>query len=159
MQKYRADNSRKLLLCAIARNDLEAAKSAFYLMTETTQKEHMTQYLMYKAAVRSGDRDLASECLEAVAQASNTTENFLYACVAESQHVGDRLIAIEAMKKLCDAYSVDRPGPIHLPALLRSTLMLLHSILDSDEARQKDTVMDICEIFDGGRQTSHLSPI
>lgn len=146
---------RKLLLCAMARNDVEATKSTFYTMSRDAQEDSMTQYLMYKATVRSGDRESAAKHLEAVAKASPTYVHLLYACVADSQQVKDRLIAIDALKKLADVYDFQHPGPVHLPALLRCTIMLLHGLLESgDEAQRQSTVVDLCAVFDSGRLLS-----
>lgn len=146
---------RKLLLCAMARNDIEATKSTFYTMSRDAQEDSMTQYLMYKATVRSGDRESAATHLEAVAKASPTHVHLLYACVADSQQVKDRLIAIDALKKLANVYDFQHPGPVHLPALLRCTIMLLHGLLESgDEAQRQSAVVDLCAVFDSGRLLS-----
>lgn len=142
---------RKLLLCAMARNDVDSAKSTFYTMPRDAQEDPMTQYLMYKATVRSGDRESAATHLEAVAKASPAHMHLLYACVADSQQVKDRLIAIDALKKLADVYDFEHPGPLHLPALLRCTVMLLHGLLESgDEAQRQSVVVDLCVVFDSG---------
>lgn len=135
----------------MSRNDLESAKSAFFSMSKDTQQDPMTQYLMYRATIRSGDHDLAAGCLEAVAQA-NVRIELLYACVADAQRVGDRLVTLAAMKKLADVYDYERPGPVHLPALLRCTIMLLHGLLNGDEKVVKDPIVaDICKMFEAGR--------
>lgn len=146
---------RKLLLCAMARNDLDSAKSTFYTMSPDAQEDPMTQYLMYKATVRSGDRESAVTYLEAVAKASPTYIHLLYACVADSQQVKDRLIAVDALKKLADVYDFQNPGPVHLPALLRCTIMLLHGLLDGGEETQRQSVVvDLCVVFDSGTLSS-----
>lgn len=122
-------------------------------MTAETQKDPMTQYLMYRTTIRSGDVDIASDCLENVAR-SNISFELLYACVADSQRVGDRLITLEAMKKLAEVYNYEKPGKVNLPALLRCTIMLQHGFLNSDEKVDQDPVVaDMCKMFDGGRVT------
>lgn len=142
---------RKLLLCALSRNDLGGVKSAFFSLSEETQKDPTTQYLMYRASIRSGDHELATECLEAVARASVRVE-LLYACVADSQRVGDRLVTLAAMKKLADVYDHGHPGPVHLPALLRCTIMLQHGLLNGDKKVVEDPVVtDLCRVFEAGR--------
>lgn len=151
---------RKLLLCAIALNDVDSAKSTFYTMPRDAQDDLMTQYLMYKATVRSGDRESAAKHLEAVAKASPAHMHLLYACVADSQQVKDRLITIDALKKLADVYDFEHPGPLHLPALLRCTIMLLHGLLESgDEAQRQSVIDDLCVVFDSGTlfPSAHLS--
>lgn len=142
---------RKLLLCAMARNNIDSAKSTFFSMSQDAQEDPMTQYVMYKTTVRSGDRESAVVHLEAVAKASPAHLHLLYACVADSQQVKDRLIAIDALKKLANVYDFQHPGPVHLPALLRCTIMLLHGLLESgDEAQQHLVVADLCASFDTG---------
>lgn len=146
--------TRKLLLCALSRNDHESAKTIFFSMAEETQKDPMTQYLMYRATIRSGDHELAAECLQAVARANLRIE-LLYACVADSQRVGDRLVTLAAMRKLADVYDYERPGPIHLPALLRCTIMLLRGLLGGDEKVVEDPIVaDICKVFEAGKSNS-----
>lgn len=144
---------RKLLLCAIARNDLDSARSIYYSIPEGTQKDPNTQYLMYKVSVRSGDREMAAECLGAIARASPKQLVFLYACVADGQRSGDKLIAVDALKKLADIYDFEHPGQVHLPALLRCTVMLLHTILESGEEKES-VIASLCSIFDAGRFVS-----
>lgn len=120
-------------------------------MTEETQKDPMTQYLMYRATIRSGDHEQAAAYLEAVARAHVRIE-LLYACVADSQRVGDRLVTLAAMRKLAEVYDYERPGPVHLPALLRCTIMLLHGLLNGDGNVAEDPVVaDICRMFEAGR--------
>lgn len=151
---------RKLLICAMARNDVDSAKSTFYTMPRDAQRDPMTQYLMYKTAVRSGDRESAAEHLEAVAKASPAHMHLLYACVADSQQVKDRLIAIDALRKLADVYDFQHPGPVHLPALLRCIIMLLHGLLESGyETQRQGVVIDLCAAFDSGTLVSIALPL
>lgn len=140
---------RKLLLCALNRNDLEAAKSAFFSMAPGTQQDPMTQYLMYRTTIRSGDVEMASECLDNVARSSINFE-LLYACVADSQNVGDRFVTLQAMKKLASIYDFGKPGKVNLPALCRCTIMLQHGLTDGSEKVDHETaVTDLCDMFDG----------
>ncbi|KAH8778487.1 meiosis protein SPO22/ZIP4 like-domain-containing protein [Diaporthe sp. PMI_573] len=150
---------RKLLLCALARNDVDSAKSTFCIMSRDAQKDPMTQYLMYKTAVRSGDRESAAEHLEAVAKASPEPMQLLYACVRESTQINDRLISIDALKKVADVCDLQRPGQVHLPALLRCTIKLLLGLLDSGEEAQRQSVInDLCAAFDAAATEAHKSP-
>ena len=105
------------MLCSIAKNDLEGARAIFHSLTESTQNEPKTMYLMYKVATRSGDRPLAVRCLESV---SLTPEchDYLYACVVDSQQADDKVCALEALGKLVEKYEFSFTSPVHLPALL-----------------------------------------
>lgn len=111
----------------------------------------MTQYLMYRVTIRSGDTEMASECLESIAAASETNMELLYACVAESQRVGHKVLAIEAMKKLIVTYEYERSSELHLPALLRCTIMLLHGLLSDQKANRNEVIVDLCNVFDEGK--------
>ncbi|KAJ0124698.1 Testis-expressed sequence 11 protein [Diaporthe amygdali] len=139
-----------------ARSIYEAEKSLSRLEHPvSTDASFSAQTLIWKkieanySQVRSGDRESAAVHLEAVAKASPAHLHLLYACVADSQQVKDRLIAIDALKKLANVYDFQHPGPVHLPALLRCTIMLLHGLLESgDEAQQHLVVADLCASFD-----------
>jgi hypothetical protein len=48
---------RKIIQCALTRQDYEAARSAYARMTETGRDEPVTRYLMYKVSLQSGDAD------------------------------------------------------------------------------------------------------
>jgi hypothetical protein len=47
--------ARKMMLCALADNDFNAAREAFFLMSEPSQGNPLSRYLLYKVALRSGD--------------------------------------------------------------------------------------------------------
>ena len=47
--------ARKMMLCALADNDFNAAREAFFLMSEPSQENPLSRYLLYKVALRSGD--------------------------------------------------------------------------------------------------------
>lgn len=122
-------------------------------MADATQKEPLTQYLMYKVAVSDGDRDLATQCLENVSAAAEN-HDFLYACVLESRRVSDDLCAVDALKKLAANYEY-KPNPVHLPALLRCTIRIQARLLKGDETRIERAVLvqDLCDTFDGGKRS------
>lgn len=119
-------------------------------MAPETQQDPITQYLMYRVTIRSGDVELASECLESVAAASDTGMELLYACVAESQRVGHKVLAIKAMEKLIEVHKYTQPDQVHLPALFRCTIMLLHGRLSDQEVNRNEVIVDLCKVFDKG---------
>lgn len=144
------DQIRKLLLCALARNDYDVAKATFFGMAPETQQDPMTQYLMYRVTIRSGDLELASECLDSIAAASGTSMELLYACAADSQRVGNKLSVVETIKKLAEFYDHERPGQLHLPALFRCNIMLLNGFLTDNKVDQVSIIADLCKTFDSG---------
>lgn len=145
-----ANGHRKLLMCALARNDYEYAKAIYREMAPDSQQEPMTQYLLYQVTLRSGDTEMASQCLENVAASSSTNMELLYACVADSQRVGHRPSVIEAMMKLSEVHDYEYPGQLHLPALFRCNIMLLHGMLNDDQADKSFVIADLCRMFDAG---------
>lgn len=136
---------------------MDGARSIFHSMTESTQQEPKTMYLMYKVATRTGDRPLATRCLEGVSLASEQ-QDYLYACVVDSQQAGDKVCAVEALRKLLEKHEYKSPSPVHLPALLRCTIRLLKSVLDSSDGRDADMdgVQHLCELFDAGKGLSRI---
>ncbi|EXF81759.1 hypothetical protein CFIO01_04807 [Colletotrichum fioriniae PJ7] len=134
---------RKLILCALGRNDTERARQVFHGMSEVAQNEPMTRYLMYKAALRSSDQELATQCLERVALSAPGDPNFLYACVLEAQQAGDKVCAMQAMKQLVEKCEFSETSPIHLPALLRCNIRLAVSVVESEKgARERQSAVE-----------------
>lgn len=142
--------SRKLLLCALARNELEAAISAVQNLSKQSWREPMTAYLAFKAAIRCEDRTLAEQCIHTIGQASDHVD-FLGACIAESHKKGDIFCAIAALKKLQENYKYKDPNPINLPALFRCLIRLLDILAEKPDERQEDFIKDLCRQFDIGK--------
>ncbi|KXH33815.1 hypothetical protein CSIM01_12068, partial [Colletotrichum simmondsii] len=142
---------RKLILCALGRNDDQRARQVFHSMSEAAQNEPMTRYLMYKAALRSSDQELAAQCLERVALSAPGDPNFLYACVLEAQQAGDKVCAMHAMKQLVEKFEFSEASPIHLPALLRCNIRLAVSVVESEKgARERQSaVEEVLVLFEG----------
>jgi hypothetical protein len=140
---------RKLLLCALARNNLDAAASIIHKMSQQSWKEPITAYLAFKVAIRVEDRDLAEKCLDTVAKAPDHVD-YLGACIAESQKAGDVLCAIAALRKLQEQYEYKGPNSIHLPALFRCTIRLLNLLADRSGVDTDGIVNDLCEEFNAG---------
>ncbi|KAI9880695.1 MAG: hypothetical protein M1830_001328 [Pleopsidium flavum] len=130
---------RKLILCALGRQDLTSARELYLQMSEASRTAPMTQYLMYKVAVRSDDEPFgkytmsyfwmeqlltspATECLDTVCDQSSKDATILYACVLEAQQVGNKRQAATALQRVSEKYDYGSPRGIHLPALLRQDL-------------------------------------
>jgi hypothetical protein len=137
------------------------AREVYGSLSETAKNDPKTRFLMYKIAIRSGEVELASECLEVVHQASSKDPSLLYACVLDAQQVGDRGLAIEALQLVLEKHQFNPPSTIHLPALLRCTIRLIKSQLDSKTAStvesDADMIVDqLCKLFEGGTISSIL---
>ncbi|KAM7204837.1 Meiosis protein SPO22/ZIP4 like domain containing protein [Rhypophila sp. PSN 637] len=148
----RSKIERKLLMCALARNDMDAAVSVIQnISNKNCNDEPMTAYLAFKVAIRVKDRELAERCLEAVGQTKEHID-YLGACIAESQKAEDIESAISGLKKLHDKYErkATPGGKIHLPALFRCSIRLLNCLLESPEYQDKkeNIVNELCLEFE-----------
>jgi len=151
-------NHRKHLLCALAQNNIDGARSVYHSMSEESQKEPRTLYLLYKIAVRSDDREEATRCLEGISKALEPIE-YLYACCLDAQDAPHRDFAIEALSKLLEKNEHSPSSPVHLPALLRCTVRLMAKDLEGreDETNSREAVQKLCGVFSEGTTFScHL---
>ncbi|KAH7122269.1 meiosis protein SPO22/ZIP4 like-domain-containing protein [Dendryphion nanum] len=141
--------ARKIMLCALSRQDYVAARETFGKMSDIGRDEPVTRYLLYRAALHTDDLDLLSECLEIVCCKSHKDTTLLYACVLEAQSSGNKRQAILALEKVLNKYDYNVPTGVHLPALLRCTARLLFSQITQNG--KLDTVMvdEISKIFKG----------
>ncbi|KAI0900547.1 SPO22-domain-containing protein [Annulohypoxylon nitens] len=143
--------ARKLLTCALQRNNLDNAMEILRSMSESARKEPMTMYLAYKLALRNGDREMASECLKNISEASSNDPQYLYACCMDAQEAEDKMCAIEALRHLIQKCECSSPDAIHLPALLRVAIRLETSLMNDQSHISKiaSLVEDTCQVFEG----------
>jgi len=140
---------RKLLLCSLATSDFAEARTVYSEMSTSAQTAQETQYLMYKVGLRSGDADLAKECLENIYQQSAKDATLLYACVLEAQHTGQKAQALDAMQLVLEKYNYSSPPGVNLPALLRCTARLLFADLEDPRSAADSAVEAVCKLFEG----------
>ncbi|KAI8961072.1 SPO22-domain-containing protein [Daldinia sp. FL1419] len=144
--------TRKLVCCALQKNNLENAAEIFQSMSESVKREPMTLYLAYKLALRCGDREMASNCLKQISEASSKDPQYLYACCIDAQEAEDKICAIEALKHLIQKSEYNSSDAIHLPALLRVVIRLETSLMNEQVKNNADCsllVDDICQVFEG----------
>lgn len=149
----RLKSTRKLLLCALEKNDLDNARDVLRSMSEDVQNQPITLYLAYKLAIRADDSEMASKCIDMVGKSSSQNITFLYACCLDAQKSGDKLCTLKALRLLADKYDFQRDHEVHFPALLRSIIRVQVSLLQSDEECAVDPVIivnDICKTFEAG---------
>ncbi|KAI4944815.1 hypothetical protein J4E91_008503 [Alternaria rosae] len=144
--------ARKIIQCALSRQDYEAAREVHAKMPESGKDDPVTRYLMYKAGLRGGDEIFAAECLDYVCRSSAKDATLLYACVMEAQSVGSKRQAINALEKVLEKYEHSAPAGIHLPALLRSTARMLESELTKDGNIDTGILEQICNVFEGAKE-------
>jgi hypothetical protein len=139
----------------LARQDIREARDLYDSLSETAMNDPRTRFLMYKISIRSGDANLALDCLEVANQGSSKDPSILYACVLDAQEVGDKKMALAALKLLLEKHQFNPPSTMHLPALLRCTIRLLNSQLDSKSTSEVDSDPDdiadqLGKLFEGG---------
>ncbi|KAI9826189.1 MAG: hypothetical protein M1819_007445 [Sarea resinae] len=145
-------------------HDLASAREAYSQMSQTAKDAPMTKYLMYKVAIRTGDTDLAAECLNAVCCSTSKDATLVYACVLEAQRLGNRAQTVAALEKVLEKYNYAAPKGVNLPALLRyvssfietlsltrtrvSARLLMSEIADS-KVPDLEAIGKLCKLFEG----------
>jgi hypothetical protein len=135
---------RKMMQCALARQDWNQARTYFFSMHGTVQAVPLSRFLLFKVAIRSddeelgkfrdrgviaavADQDAATECLNVIVQNSNKELSVLYACAIEAQQTGHRKLGIQALQSVMEMHKHGDKG-IHMPALLRSFTPCVKSV-------------------------------
>lgn len=114
-------------------------------MHPAAQNETLTQYLVFKLAIRTDDSGLALESLETITKHTRDDSKFLYACVLEAQESNMRHIVVAAFHALLDK----QPPGVHLPTLLRCTARLLAAELEPPESSAASECVDeIVQVFE-----------
>ncbi|KAF7547940.1 hypothetical protein G7Z17_g7379 [Cylindrodendrum hubeiense] len=144
---------RKLIICAIACNDIDTARSAFDDMSPAVQEDPLTRYLMFKASLAGWDHELGCQSIEHLSRSSDKekSQDILYACVREAQQVGDRLCTLAALKAVVEKCDSGKSSRSHFPSILRCTIRLIHLIESQEgEAPNQDLKLaeDTCNIFE-----------
>lgn len=144
---------RKLLLCALGRNDVGAARDIFNRMSETARDEPMSRFLMYKIAVRCCDVELAAECLLKVAAASATDPTLIYACCLDAQQAGNKEQMLVSLQLVLEQSTQKPCATLHLPSLIRLTIGLMESIVEEHTKNERSgelesTVERMCVAFE-----------
>jgi hypothetical protein len=151
-------NYRKLLLCAIAKQDFSRARDVFGLMPDLAKNEPITRFLMYKIAIRCNEFDLAAQCLQIVSRSSTTDVTLLYACVLDAQQVGNRAQAVDALQLVLEKHG-HTSDTVNVTALLRTTIRLMSSLLDNPQATEgsdntESSVVRLCRLFELGEEVN-----
>lgn len=146
---------RKLLLCALSRQDTNSARDTYGSMSDVARNEPLTRFLMYKISLRCGDMEFAAECLQMISSSSKEP-TLLYACVLDAQQLGNKPQALLALHLVLEKQDYDTPITVHLPSLIRCTIGLTSAILDGSENTAEDStdqetnVEKLCFLFERG---------
>lgn len=124
-------------------------------LSKPARKDALTQFLMFKVAIRSKESDIAADCLQDIANANATTYELLYACVLEAKDAGDRFVAITAMQIISQRCDYTESDALNVPCLIRCTIRMIEELL-KDRNFTKDGVEvasftdKVCELFERG---------
>lgn len=110
---------------------------------------------MYKIAIRCEEPDFAAECLQIISSSSSKDPTLLHACVLDAQQIGDKPQTLAALQLVLEKFGYGAPSNIHLPSLLRLTIMLTVTSIDNSKAVEGSTEADetiekLCRLFEGG---------
>ncbi|RAL61514.1 hypothetical protein DID88_009553 [Monilinia fructigena] len=131
-----AAHTVKLLLCALGRDDIDCARNVFCSMSDAAKEEPLTRFLMYKIAIRSGDVELAAECLEKVTLCSQDP-TLLFACVLDAQKAGNKTNVLDALWMV-------------------TIIILLLSVIEGEETsinKSGENIEKLCRLFEGALHT------
>lgn len=139
-------------MCAIARKDPVSAHEVFSSMPKEAQDSPLTRFLMFKFAIRSHETALASQCLEKLYDHAESDSSILYACVMDAQQFGETTQIISALQLVLQKSEFKPHEDVHMPSLLRCTLRLMFSQLESQQKSidSSTTVDEICRLFEAG---------
>ncbi|KAK2802668.1 hypothetical protein FQN50_007276 [Emmonsiellopsis sp. PD_5] len=143
----RLKHNRKLMLCALEKNDTAKARQAFNEMPESSRSDSLTQYLMYRVALIEEDLELARDCLAALYNQGKGSETYILACVAEAQYIGNKYQAALVLQLLLDKVDKKELDGVYLPALLRCTARLLIAELSTNQSKEAEIISQICDVF------------
>lgn len=156
-----AKAGRKLLLCALARQDVAGAREHFQTMSKAAKNEPLTRYLMFKVALRGDDPELAAESLEKVYASSAKDATLLYACAMDAQQVGNKEQALAALQLVLQKHDYSVPDGVHLPALLRCTIRLMASQIEGEQVKSSKDMPKVsdhlCKIFEAAATQAQKS--
>ncbi|KAI5200557.1 hypothetical protein E4T39_05665 [Aureobasidium subglaciale] len=145
----KAKLSRKMMTVALAKGDAASARKAYYQMSDSGKQAVMTQYLMYKIALREGNAELAAKSLEGVLKASSKdTEKYLHACVLEAQQSGDRRQFIITMNTVLEFNERNPSSNVMLPVLLRCIAGSIETELDQNGMSLDAGLTELCKVFE-----------
>lgn len=118
---------RKLILCS--RDDPSSHKTIFRHLEEC-KTSASTLYVLYGAALRSGDYTLGQICLRSLTELEQEGKIYLLSCAAEARRSGNTRFTIKCLQQLIVGMDDDSLGEVPGSTLFQ----ILLSQLDSDNA-------------------------
>ncbi|CAK3888277.1 hypothetical protein DOTSEDRAFT_119511 [Lecanosticta acicola] len=135
---------RRLIQNALNKDQLDAAREAFFDMPSAARKEPVSRYLAFKLALRLNDEDLALSSLAVVTKAARSDPTHLYACLLAATESESRRFAVAALEALLD----QRPNGVYLPSLLRCTARLLIKEVGSEGRDANEVAEQLLQVFE-----------
>ncbi|KAL9100635.1 MAG: hypothetical protein Q9163_004005 [Psora crenata] len=148
---------RKLMLCALRRGISINTSEICAQMPPSDLKEPLTQYLLYKIALRGEDLGEAMQCLVHICETATEDVAILYGCVVEAQKTGHQTQSIASLKQVLEKFKHGAPKGVHLPVLLRCTARLLIQEFGDEPTPSEDILEDICQVFEAAATQAQQS--
>lgn len=140
--------ARKMISLALSQNDTATAREAFFQMPESGRDAISTRYLMYRVGLSSQDEELTMSSLDKIVHKTDENATYLYACVLEAQKSGDRRHTVVVLQKVLEKFNYASPPGVYLPALLRTTALMMMKELESDSVPVDIALTELCRIFE-----------
>ncbi|RFN41036.1 hypothetical protein FIE12Z_13002 [Fusarium flagelliforme] len=155
--------SRRLMRCAIACEDLDAAHAAFHTMSKSIQGEPLTRYLMFKVALKSWNHQLGRQCIEYLGKIPDKSQcqDIIYACARDAQNAGDKLMTLETLKAAVEGFDIADSSTTNLPSIIRCAIRLIHMIEtlpDENIDQVPDLEEETCVLFERASEHAKVNP-
>lgn len=127
---------RRILSAHIFLDDAPSALALVDTLPDAVRNDLVTQFLLFRLAVRTWNERLAQDCLEFFATQSggrDRARDALYACIREAQRAGDRLCTVAALTAAAATWRDEVVVAANVPALLRCAIRLLQMLAAEEE--------------------------
>lgn len=127
-------------------------------MSESTQNEPLTRYLMFNSSLLNWDTELGCQSIEHLAMSVDVSQcqDILYACIREAQQAGDRLCTLAALKAVAMSWDPVRSSATCLTSILRGSIRLI-SLIETERHSERNPdppelfMKDTCKLFELGK--------
>ena len=136
---------RRYMNC-IMRRSPERAREIFHEMTADAQRDAASQFLLFKAALQSGNPELATECLNII-HLGKGTDSIIPACILEAQRKGDQSVTLLALLKLSRDASERSWSEVEMTAIFGYAVRQLIQQVEDDVSWDM-VAEDICDVFE-----------
>lgn len=133
--------------------DYATAREVLMSMSESARRDPLSQYLIFKIAIRSDQCDIAADCLQNIAASSTDGFDHLFACVLEAQEKGHKYMTIAAMQIILQRVDYFESNGVNVPCLIRCIIRMLEGLLKGGQIRPgsdeyANSADNLCELFE-----------